>query len=155
MDITFKPIGIVHTQATDDEIKTSPQTLTGELEIEAEFEAALEGIEGYSHLFLLSYLHRLRSDQRGPLQVKPRRLLQRGLTLEELPLLGVFAMGSPTRPNPIALSLLRLVKREGRRLIVEGLDLFDGTPILDIKGYSAGYRAEKYSVPEWREKMME
>jgi len=151
MDITFQPIGVVHTQVTDDETKVAPQPITGELEIKPEFEAALEGIEGYSHLFLLSYLHKLRPEQLGPLQVKPRRLLQRGFTLEELPLLGVFALDSPTRPNPIGLSLVRLVKRQGRRLVVEGIDVFDGTPILDIKGYSAGYRTESYTTPRWLE----
>jgi len=71
--------------------------------------------------------------------------------LEELPLLGVFALDSPTPPNPIGLSLVRLVKRQGRRLVVEGIDVFDGTPILDIKGYSAGYRTESYTTPRWLE----
>jgi tRNA (Thr-GGU) A37 N-methylase len=61
------------------------------------------------------------------------------------------ALDSPTRPNPIGLSLVRLVKREGRRLVVEGIDVFDGTPILDIKGYSAGYRTESYTAPRWLE----
>ena len=154
MDITFQPIGVVHTPATDDETKAAPQPIIGELEINPEFEAALAGIEGYSHLFLLSYFHKLRPDQLGPLQVKPRRLLQRGFTLEELPLLGVFALDSPTRPNPIGLSLVRLVTREGRRLVVEGIDVFDGTPILDIKGYSAGYCTESYTTPRWHEQLM-
>jgi tRNA (adenine37-N6)-methyltransferase len=85
----------------------------------------------------------------GPLKVRPRRLLRRGFTLEELPLVGVFAIDSPTRPNPIGLSLVTLLKIEGNRLRVRGLDLFDGTPILDIKPYRADYRAEQYELPEW------
>jgi tRNA-Thr(GGU) m(6)t(6)A37 methyltransferase TsaA len=153
MDITFKPVGIVRTQASEQETKTENHGLRGELEIYPEFAAALEGIDGYSHLFLLGYFHKLRPEQLGPLQVKPRRLLARGFTLDELPLLGVFALDSPTRPNPIGLSLVRVLKREGRRLFVEGLDFFDGTPILDIKPYSPGYRADVYTLPTWHEQL--
>lgn len=69
--------------------------------------------------------------------------------LEELPFLGVFALDSPTRPNPIGLTLVRLVKREGSRLVVQDLDFFDGTPILDIKGYRPQYRTAKYTIPDW------
>jgi len=93
---------------------------------------------------VLAYFDRLRPEQIGPLKVKPRGLLRRGFKLEELPLLGVFALDSPTRPNPIGLSLVRLIKREGNRLFVQGLDFFDGTPILDIKGYRPQYRTDSY-----------
>jgi tRNA (Thr-GGU) A37 N-methylase len=58
-------------------------------------------------------------------------------------------LDSPTRPNPIGLSLVRFIKREGNRLFVQGLDFFDGTPILDIKGYRPQYRAEEYRMPDW------
>jgi tRNA-Thr(GGU) m(6)t(6)A37 methyltransferase TsaA len=155
MDITFKPVGIVKTHTTDQETRAEQPHIRGELEIYPEFAKALDGIDGYSHLFLLCYFHKLRPEQIGPLQVKPRRLLQRGFTLEDLPLLGVFALDSPTRPNPIGLSLVRLRKREGRRLFVEGLDYFDGTPILDIKGYRPEYRAEAYTLPPWYAPLMD
>ena len=72
--------------------------------------------------------------------MKPRGLLRRGFKLEALPLLGVFALDSPTRPNRIGLTLVCVVKGEGNRLFVQGLDFFDGTPILDIKGYRPQYR---------------
>ena len=81
--------------------------------------------------------------------MKPRALLRRGFTIEELPLLGVFALDSPTRPNPIGLTLVQFIKRDGNRLQVKGLDFFDGTPILDIKGYRPQYRVENYTLPEW------
>ncbi|HEX2931187.1 MAG TPA: TrmO family methyltransferase [Candidatus Binatia bacterium] len=106
-------------------------------------------IDGYSHLLVLAYFDRLRSEQIGPLKVKPRRLLRRGLTIGELPLLGVFALDSPTRPNPIGLTLVCVNKREGNRISVKGLDFFDGTPILDLKGYLPQYRTDDYTLPEW------
>jgi tRNA (L-threonylcarbamoyladenosine(37)-C2) methyltransferase TrmO-like protein len=98
---------------------------------------------------------RLRRDQIGPLQVKPRRLVNRGLKLEDLPLLGVFALDSPTRPNPIGLTLVRLLGRQGRFLNVSGLDYFDATPILDIKGYRPTYRVGEFDVPDWYKKLQD
>jgi tRNA-Thr(GGU) m(6)t(6)A37 methyltransferase TsaA len=119
------------------------------IEVYEEFAEALEGLDGFSHLFVLGYFNRLRPEQIGPLKVRPRGLLKYGFKLEELPLLGVFALDSPTRPNPIGLTLVRLVKRDGRRLSVEGLDLYDGTPVVDIKPYQPQYRAEEFTEPEW------
>jgi len=152
MELSLKPIGVVHTKASDAEVKERGD-VAGELEIYPEFEEALEGIDGYSHLFVIVYFHRLRPEQIGPLKVKPRGLLKKGYRLEELPLLGVFALDSPTRPNPIGLTLVRLIKREANRLIVQGLDFFDGTPILDIKGYRPQYRIDNYTLPEWFRKI--
>ena len=148
MKIEFTPVGIVHTTSSDADIRAKGNR-EGELEIYPEFAEGLEGIDGYSHLFVIVYFDRLRPEQIGPLKVKPRGLLRRGFTLEELPLLGVFALDSPTRPNPIGLTLVRFLRREANRLCVEGLDFFDGTPILDIKGYRPQYRADDYSLPEW------
>jgi len=148
MEIKFKSIGVVHTKGTDAEIREKGN-LDGELEIYPEFEEGLQGIDGYSHLLVLVYFDRLRPEQIGPLQVKPRGLVRKGFKLEELPLIGVFALDSPTRPNPIGLTLVRLIKREGNRLFVQGLDFFDGTPILDIKGYRPQYRTDNYVMPDW------
>jgi tRNA-Thr(GGU) m(6)t(6)A37 methyltransferase TsaA len=152
VDIKFKPIGVIHTKGSDIEVKEKGD-LAGELEIFPEFEAGLEGVDGYSHLFVIVYFDRLRPEQVGPLKVKPRGLLKRGFTIEELPLLGVFALDSPTRPNPIGLTLVQLIRRQGNRLHVKGLDFFDRTPILDIKGYRPQYRADEYTLPEWFRKL--
>jgi tRNA-Thr(GGU) m(6)t(6)A37 methyltransferase TsaA len=154
-EIIFKAIGQVKTRASEADIRSESNEGEAELEIFPEFEAALEGIDGYSHLFVLGYFHKLRPDQIGPLQVKPRRLVKRGFKLEDLPVLGVFALDSPTRPNPIGLTLVRFVSRHGRHLKVRGLDLFDGTPILDIKGYRPDYRVDDFDLPEWYKKLMD
>lgn len=154
-EIVFKPIGHVKAEFSEGDIRAENKDLVGELEIYADFEPALAGIDGYSHLFVLAYFDRLRPDQIGPLQVKPRRLVNRGFKLEDLPLLGVFALDSPTRPNPIGLTLVRLLERQGRFLKVSGLDFFDGTPIIDIKGYRPTYRVDDFTVPDWYKKLQD
>jgi tRNA (adenine37-N6)-methyltransferase len=151
--VLFKPIGVVRTQASETDIRSESKEIEAEREIFPEFEPALEGIDGYSHLFVLGYFNKLRPDQISPLQVKPVRLVNRGFKLEELPVLGVFSLDSPTRPNPIGLTLVRFISREGRRLKVRGIDFFDGTPILDIKAYRPEYRADEFDVPEWYKKL--
>ena len=150
-EFSFHPIGEVRVQASDDEIKGRRRELDCEsrIEIFPEFQDALDGLTGFSHIFVLSFLHRLRPDQVGVLKVKPRRLVSKGFKLEELPLVGVFAIDSPTRPNPIGLSLVKLLRIDGRELFVSGLDLFDRTPILDIKPYRDDYRANEYELAEW------
>jgi len=152
MEIKFKPIGIIKMKASDTDVRETGGR-EGELEIYPEFTDGLEGIDGYSHLFVIVYFDRLRPEQIGPLKVKPRGLLRRGFKLEELPLLGVFALDSPTRPNPIGLTLVRLLRREGNRLFVQGLDFFDRTPVLDIKGYRPNYRADDFILPDWFRKL--
>lgn len=148
-EVRFRPIGVVHTGATKEDIRAREGDYESRVEVYAEFAAGLEGIDGYSHVFILAYLDQLRPEQVGPLQVKPRRLLRKGLTLDELPVLGVFALDSPTRPNPIGLSLVELVGRDGRMLTVRGLDYFTGTPVLDIKPYLPEYRADGVRFPQW------
>ena len=152
MTITFTPIGVIHTKASEADVKEKGDR-EGEIEIYPEFAAGLDGIDGYSHLFVLVYFDRLRPEQIGPLKVKPRGLVRRGFKLEELPELGVFALDSPTRPNPIGLTLVRVIKREGNRISVQGLDCFDGTPLLDIKCYRPQYRVDEYTLPEWFRKL--
>lgn len=153
MEITFKPVGFVRSDATDDETRQEKK-VQGRLEILPEFEDALEGIDGFSHLLVLVHFHKPRPDQIGPLKVRPRRLVRRGFELEDLPHLGVFALDSPTRPNAIGLSLMELLRREGNVLYVDGVDVFDGTPILDVKAYGPDYRTERFEVPEWYQKLM-
>jgi tRNA (adenine37-N6)-methyltransferase len=152
MQIIFHPIGTIHTGVTDDELRDK-RRVGGQIEIHSEFAPALHGIDGYSHLFVLVYFHRLRPEQTGALQVKPRGLLRKGYKLDELPSLGVFSIDSPTRPNPIGLTLVQFVRREANRLYVSGLDFFDGTPVLDIKGYCPDYRAGTYELPDWYRKL--
>jgi tRNA-Thr(GGU) m(6)t(6)A37 methyltransferase TsaA len=149
--LSFRPIGIVKVDSSDDEVRQRKRDVECEsrIQISTEFTDALQGLQGFSHIFVLSFLNKLRPDQVGVLKVRPRRLLSKGFKLEELPLVGVFAIDSPSRPNPIGLSLVRLLRIEGSELFVSGLDLFDGTPILDIKPYRGDYRTDQYELAEW------
>lgn len=95
----------------------------GTLEILPQFEAGLTDIEGFSHLYVLWVFDR--SQGFDLLGAPPG---------EEVPH-GVFATRSPRRPNPIALTVVELLRRKGTSLHVHGVDMLDGTPILDIKPY--------------------
>ncbi len=145
-------IGIVHTHLSDEEMKIA-ENARGVVEIFEEFEEGLRGIDGFSHVFLISLLDRVNDERRDTLVVRMRRLQRFGISPEEIPEVGVFSCDSPHRPNPIGLSIVRLLERRGRFLEVEGLDLFDGTPILDIKPYTPARRIDDLRVPEWHERL--
>jgi tRNA-Thr(GGU) m(6)t(6)A37 methyltransferase TsaA len=101
----------------------------GTLEILPEFEQGLTDVEGFSHLFVIWVFHAAEGYAllgTPPTDNRPH---------------GVFATRSPRRPNPIGLTVVQLLRREGPRLHVRGVDMLDGTPILDIKPYLS-------SVPE-------
>ena len=99
-----------------------------EVHVDPAFADALEGIEASSHLFVVAFLDRVRRDQ----------LVVRGRGAARGPPRGVFATRCASRPNPIAITVARLVAREGLVVRVEDLDLADGTPVLDLKPYVPG-----------------
>jgi len=109
-----------------------------------EFCAGLKGIEDYSHLIILYWIHlRDNEEERRTLLVFPRRHAVNVKT-------GVFACRSPSRPNPIGLCVVELLKVEKCVLTLKGLDAFEGSPIIDIKPYIP--RADSIPnarVPEW------
>lgn len=96
----------------------------GQIVISDEYADGLQDIEGFSHLYVLFHLHRCHGDP----QLKVMPFLD---TKER----GVFATRSPKRPNPLGLSIVELIRRDGQTLHVRGLDLLNGTPIIDIKPY--------------------
>jgi len=152
-EIILKPIGRVHVKFDDETVKKSMFGVKGEIEVFEEYEEGLEGIDGFSHLIIIAYLHKVKEEQKKVLKVRFRRLQRLGLKEEELPEVGVFCSDSPHRPVPIALTIVKLVRREGRRLYVENLDLFDETPILDIKPYTLERKIEEPKFPEWYEEL--
>jgi tRNA-Thr(GGU) m(6)t(6)A37 methyltransferase TsaA len=103
----------------------------GVLEILPEFELGLTDVEGFSHLFVIWAFDRSEGFEligSPPFDERPH---------------GVFATRSPRRPNPIALTVVELLRREGGSLHVRGVDMLDGTPILDIKPYMSSIPLEK------------
>ncbi|QOR95044.1 tRNA (N6-threonylcarbamoyladenosine(37)-N6)-methyltransferase TrmO [Thermosphaera chiliense] len=153
--IEVKPIGVVHVEAGDEEVKKSVNGVPGVVEIFPEYEQGLKGLEGFSHIILVTFLHKTSDRDRETLLVKPRRLVKYGFTLEELPLIGVFATDSPHRPNPIGVSIVELARVEGRFLHVKGLDVFNGTPVLDLKPYTPGRVVREVRLPEWYASLLE
>ena len=130
-----EPIGFVHSPF--DENARIPKGLgakheaEGTLEIRPEFEPGLLDIEGFSHLIVLWQFHRAESVAlvgTPPSDDRPH---------------GVFATRSPRRPNPIGLTVVELIGREGTSLRVRGVDMLNGTPILDIKPYLTNVPTEK------------
>ena len=116
-EMRIRPVGFV-TGSPEDELRT--------IEISPEFEEGLLRIEHCEHLWVLFWMHALPEEERQVLQVHPRGDRARPLT-------GVFATHSPMRPNPIGMTRVKLVRREGLRLVVEGLDALAGSPVIDLK----------------------
>ena len=107
------------------------------IEVEPDFAAALKGVETCSHMLVLYWMDRARRDlvvQAPRHYGEPR---------------GTFALRSPVRPNPIAASVVKLIKVDGTRLSVVGLDCLDGTPLLDLKPYFASTDAVPDAVVGW------
>ena len=132
---TPQAIGFVRSQyKTASEIPVglgAKHEVDGVLEIKPEFEAGLKDIEGFSHLIVLWEFDR--SDGFELLFTPPT---------DDRPH-GLFATRSPRRPNPIGLTIVEVLRRDGRNVHVHGIDMLDGTPILDIKPYLSGIPTEK------------
>ncbi len=147
----LKPIGIVHVDLDDDEVRNSLEGVEGIIEIYPEYVEGLEGIEGFSHIIVIAYLHKTREEHRRVLKIRHRKWARLGIDISDVPEVGVFASDSPHRPNPLALTIVELVKREYNKLYVKGLDLFNGTPVLDIKPYTRDRRVDSVREPGWIE----
>lgn len=110
------------------------------IRVNEEYREALLGIEEHSHLVIVAWLHK--SDRKIK-QVHPMKNT-------ENPLTGVFATRSPVRPNPLGITVVELIDRDGNELTVKGLDFFNDTPVVDIKGYSKHMIAHNTKAPDWK-----
>jgi tRNA-Thr(GGU) m(6)t(6)A37 methyltransferase TsaA len=141
--LSFVPIGIIHSPFTDIEgMPIQPggaRGISGTVEIFGEYEQGLKDLEGFSHLFLIYAFHRCPSYQ---LTVIP--------FLDTTPR-GVFATRAPRRPNAIGLSVVRLKEVNGPNLCIEGVDILDGTPLLDVKPYVPAFDAYPDASSGWLE----
>jgi len=138
IDITLEPIGIVRNEVLESG-ERSWKAIVSEIEIKESLLPALKGIEDFSHIIVLYWMHRVSPERRSLTQVHPRGR-------QDLPLTGVFATRSPARPNPIGVAMVSLLECRGNVLRVQGLDALDGSPVLDIKPYLPEYD----STPEAR-----
>jgi tRNA-Thr(GGU) m(6)t(6)A37 methyltransferase TsaA len=123
MEIAMRPIGVIHSPFTKPDntpIQAARSQAGGTVEVYPAFADGLKDLEGFSHIHLLYAFHQ-----------------SSGFALNVKPFLddqdhGVFATRHPRRPNPIGMSIVRLVSLRGNLLTVEGVDMLDGTPLLDI-----------------------
>lgn len=127
--IELMPIGVIHSPyKTPAEAPCQGRGLSqiSEIEIFAQYEEGLKDIEGFSHLIILYYFHKCET-----------HLLLFKMPLDSVPH-GIFTTRLPCRPNPIGLSVVTLLNREGNILRVKEMDVADGTPVLDMKPYIPG-----------------
>jgi len=126
-EIKFKPIGIIHSPFKEPKgtpiQPASAKGIRGTIEIFPEYAEGLKDLKGFSHIILIYHFHLSKTSS---LMVQP--FLEKALH-------GVFATRSPSRPNPIGISTVKLLSIENHVLFVENLDIIDGTPLLDIKPY--------------------
>lgn len=125
-ELVCRPIGTIRSpfrERQDVPIQAAFSDAEGTVEVDPTYAAGLEDIEGFSHLILVYWLH---ASEGYDLTVRPF------LDQQEH---GLFATRYPARPNPIGISVVELVGREGNELRVRGVDVLDGTPLLDIKPF--------------------
>jgi len=145
--IIYRPVGVIHSEHTVAE-KTPIQPVyargcKGVVEIYPEFEDGLSDLEGFSHLYLIYHFHRAEPAQ---LLVKP--------FLQDV-MRGIFSTRAPRRPNAIGLSIVELIRREGNTLHLDGVDILNGTPLLDIKPYTAKFDFFQTTRNGWQDEVDE
>jgi tRNA-Thr(GGU) m(6)t(6)A37 methyltransferase TsaA len=130
-----RSIGLVHSAfKTKEEARDcGTKENIGEIEIFEEYQQGLSDLKDFSHIVILFWMHKSKFDS---LKVRPIYHPEK--------LRGVFATRHPDRPNPIGMSIVELLDVKGNRLKARGIDMLDGTPVLDIKPYTEYYRKEPY-----------
>lgn len=145
--IVYKPIGIIHSEHTAAE-RTPIQPVyasgcAGRAEIYPEYAEGLRDLDGFSNIYLIYHFHKAGLPK---LMVKP--FMQ---DIER----GVFATRAPCRPNAIGISIVELVRRDGYVLHLANVDILDGTPLLDIKPYTAKFDRFKTARNGWQDEIDE
>jgi tRNA-Thr(GGU) m(6)t(6)A37 methyltransferase TsaA len=143
-NITYKPIGVIHSPFK--EPRGTPiqppgaRGIEGRVELFPEYVEGLKDLDGFSHVILVYHFHRAK---RPSLLMKP--------FMDDQPH-GIFAIRAPSRPNPIGISVVRLVRIENNVLHIEDVDIIDGTPLLDIKPYVPEFDPQQVEKRGWLEK---
>ena len=140
--MSLKAIGIVRNEIKQT-IRHGWGEIVSDIVVNRDLTEALDGLDEFSHLIVLYWMHQLTPGRELPLKVHP-------MGKPELPLTGRFATRSPSRPNPVGQATVKLLERRGNILKVKGLDAINGTPVIDIKPYLPGYdSASDAKVPPW------
>ena len=142
-DMIVVPVGFVRSPIKEPtHERLNLKEITSEIVINENLTEALDGIEGFSHIIVLYWMHLAIREK--------KRLKTHPMGRTDVPEQGIFAVRTPHRPNPIGKSTVRLLERHGGVLKVQGLDAIDGTPVIDIKPYLPGYdSASEAMTPDW------
>jgi tRNA-Thr(GGU) m(6)t(6)A37 methyltransferase TsaA len=160
--VQIRPVGIVKSQIKEPRLVVKwrdlewqgeledarkEQSLISEILISDEFTGILDGIEDFSHILVLYWAHLASEEGRSLIKAHP-------MGRRDLPEVGIFATCSPVRPNPICVSVVSLLKRNGNILKVKHLDAIDGSPVIDIKPYAPSYYSmREVKVSKWMEQI--
>ncbi len=142
-NMTLMPIGYVRSPIKEPtHERLNLKDIISEIVISENLTEALDGIEGFSHIIVLYWMHRAIREK--------KRLKTHPMGRSDVPEQGIFAVRTPNRPNPIGKSTVRLLERLGNILKIQGLDAIDGTPVIDIKPFIPDYDSAKYAMtPDW------
>ena len=151
--LTLDPIGVIHSEhhvAKQTPIQpVCAEGSPGRVEVFPQYAEGLDDIEGFSHLHLIYWFHRAADIAGSVAGPSPLKLVP---FLDDVPR-GVFATRAPVRPNPLGMSVVRLVERRGSDLLVEDLDVLDGTPLLDIKPNVARFDVRLETRSGWMDEV--
>ncbi len=138
-DITLRPIGFVKNNIKKLRFGGFADEIS-EIIVDEKFTEALDGIDDYSHVIIVYWMDK----------VKGHVIKHQPQGNPNVPVVGIFACRCPQRPNPIGMTTVRLLEHKGNRIKVKGLDVLDGTPVIDIKPYWPQYdKIEDGKIPEW------
>ncbi len=141
--IVLKPIGVARNSEREPRFG-SYASVVSEITVDVKFTDALNGIEDYSHVIVVYWMDK----------VKNYVITHHPQGNPDVPVVGIFACRCPPRPNPIAVSTVELMEHNGNKIKVKGLDILDGTPIIDIKPYWPIYDDVKDGkIPDWVNKL--
>ncbi|UCD73691.1 MAG: tRNA (N6-threonylcarbamoyladenosine(37)-N6)-methyltransferase TrmO [Candidatus Bathyarchaeota archaeon] len=138
--IKLESIGYVVTKAVGREVRD--RSNISKIVLIPDLVEALEGLEDFSHIFVIFWMHEIVGENRRMTKVHPRGR-------REIPRIGIFGTRTPFRRNPIGLTLVELLEVKENILVVRGLDAFNNTPVLDIKPFDPWDVVEDAKVPEW------
>jgi tRNA-Thr(GGU) m(6)t(6)A37 methyltransferase TsaA len=141
-------IGVVHNGVTAP-VDEGWGRVVSEIVLDEMLADGLDGIEAFSHVLVLFWMHRAA-------EAEPVRMRRRPQGREDMPEVGIFAQRARHRPNPIGATAVELLWREKNRLVVRGLDAIDGTPVVDVKPYVPKFDSiDSPRVPAWMNRLME
>ena len=145
--VEFEAIGVVISPVTEG-VDENWGGIISEIRLNEKYVSGLRGLEEFSHVLILFYMHRYSFDPNADLVRRPQGRM-------DMPQIGIFTQRAKHRPNPIGVTAVELLKVEGDTLVVRGLDAIDGSPIIDVKPYFPIFDCKVDArTPDWVDELM-